>query len=44
MQENEMKAPMKSVVQVYFPVKGTKFAYLNGRFDLQVAIGLFPKQ
>ncbi len=36
MQENEMKAPVKSVVQVYFPAKGTKLAYFNDRFDLQV--------
>lgn len=36
MQENETKAPVKSVVQVYFPTKGTKLAYFNDRFDLQV--------
>lgn len=36
MQENEMKAPAKSVVQVYFPAQGTKLAYFNDRFDLHV--------
>lgn len=36
MQENEVKAPVKSVVQVCFPAKGTKLAYFNDRFDLQV--------
>lgn len=39
MQENEMmtavdKAPAKSVVQVYFPAKGSKLAYFNDHFDL----------
>ena len=36
MQENEMKAPVKSVVQVYFPAKGTKLAYFNDLFDLHI--------
>lgn len=36
MHENETKAPAKSVVQVYFSAKGTKLAYFNDRFDLQV--------
>jgi hypothetical protein len=44
MQENEVKAPVKSVVQIYFPAKGTKLAYLNGRFDLQVAISFMSKE
>ena len=36
MQENEVKAPVKSVVQVYFPAKGTKLAYFNDLFDLHI--------
>ena len=36
MQENKMEAPVKSVVQVYFPAKGTKLAYFNDRFDLHI--------
>ena len=33
---NTDKAPVKSVVQVYFPAKNTKLAYFNDRFDLHV--------
>lgn len=41
MQENEVttaadKAPVKSIVQVYFPARETKLAYFNDRFDLHV--------
>lgn len=41
MQENETttaadKAPVKSIVQVYFPARETKLAYFNDRFDLHV--------
>lgn len=41
MQENELataadKAPVKSIVQVYFPARDTKLAYFNDRFDLHV--------
>ena len=33
---NPGKAPVKSVVQIYFPAKNTKLAYFNDRFDLHV--------
>ena len=34
--ENQIAAPRKSLVKVYFPQRGTNLSYFNDQFDLHV--------